>query len=136
MRTGGVLLIGICSLLGVAVAQDKTRVASPEPTYELYSWHTGEGWAYSVLPTTSRQKTPEEIFNRKKVAIGTDALEKVISRLPARSIIVWFDDLTVNGAKVHGTEQLRRPPSDIIQRVKRHAALDGKTVTAPGPNGE
>jgi hypothetical protein len=37
------------------------------PTYELYSWQDPNGaWNFSLLYTTSRQKTVQEVFSKRQ----------------------------------------------------------------------
>jgi hypothetical protein len=101
-------------------------------TYELYSWQNQRGgWNFCLLFTTNRQKTVEEVFNKKSTLYGLDALKKRISELPIHSNIVWFDRLTLSGTRVKGSESLRYPPKEIVEEVKHYAA--GHNVEISGP---
>jgi hypothetical protein len=117
-----IFLFASVAPLGVAEKQIK-KTPEPRVTYELYSWRDNNGvWSFSIMETTSRQKTIEEIFDEKQAIHGVDNLKRKISHLARPSRLVWFDKLIFNGRPVPGTERLRWPPKEIIEDVKRYSA--------------
>lgn len=102
------------------------------PTYELYSWQDSNGaWNFSLLYTTNRQKTVEEVFNEKTALHGVDKLKRRISKLPKSSRVVWFDRLTLGGVRVEGSESLKYPPKEIVDELKRYS--DAHAIKLFGP---
>ena len=79
-------------------------------------------WNFSILLTTSRLKTPEEIFDEKRAIHGVDNLKRKISHLETHSRIVWADKITFSGSIVKGAERLAWPPKKIIEDVKQYAS--------------
>lgn len=119
-----------CLAAGSFMAQ--TKNSEPLLTNELYSWRDSNGtWVFSILGTTSRQKTVEEIFSDKQAIRGVGELKRKISRLQRPSRLVWFDKLIFNGAPVKGTERLGWPPKEIIEDVKRYAQARQIEVSGP-----
>jgi hypothetical protein len=103
------------------------------PTYELYSWpDSNGGWNFCMLYTTNRQKTAEEVFNAKTAMHGLNEIKRKMSELPKGSRIVWFDRLTLAGAKVKETETLQYPPNEIVEELKRWAAKREIKLFGPG----
>jgi hypothetical protein len=102
------------------------------PTYELYSWQGPNGaWNFSLFDTTDRQKTVKEVFNKKTALHGLEELKRKVSELPRGSTIVWFDRLTLSGAKVKGSEGLKYPGKEIIEELQRYA--DSRDIEIVGP---
>jgi hypothetical protein len=102
------------------------------PTYELYSWQDPNGaWNFSLLYTTSRQKTVQEVFSKKAAIHGVQQLKSRLSRLPLHSTIVWFDRLTLSGTRIKGSERLRYPPEKMIEDVKHYAAKRKIEISGP-----
>jgi hypothetical protein len=121
MKHALLLVLLSCLTAGFGMAQNK----EPKPvlTNELYSWKDSNGeWTFSILGTTNRQKTAEEVFGEKEAIHGVDQLKRRISHLPRPSRLVWFDKLIFNGTPVVGTERLGWPTKEVIEEVKRYAA--------------
>lgn len=132
MRTV-MMVASICFLTLFVRATEPARSTSAViPTYELYSWQEADGsWSFSLLYTTNRQKTAEEVFSDKAALHGVAQLKQKLSKLPKSSRIVWFDRLTLRGAKIEGTERLKYPPKDIVDDVKRCAELHSIKFSGP-----
>jgi hypothetical protein len=124
MRTLFLIFLFGCLTTGLCMAEkQKDKSSEPLETYELYSWRddTG-GWNFSILGTTSRLRTPEEIFSEKETIHGVDKLKQKISHLVRPSRIVWTENLAYKGVPIKGTERLAWPPKEIIEDVKHYAA--------------
>jgi hypothetical protein len=100
-------------------------------TYELYRWKAANGWNFSLLPTTNRQKTVQEVFNKKSSLHGTEELRRKISEFPRGTAVVWLDRLTLSGVRVKGTKRLKYPPKEIVDIVQHDAAAMGIKVSGP-----
>lgn len=117
------ILVFGCLATNFMGEQHKEKGSEPLETYELYSWPDNSGgWNFSILGTTSRVKTPEEIFNEKEAIRGVDKLKQKISHLVRPSRIVWTENLAYKGVPIKGTERLGWPPREIIEDVKLYAA--------------
>jgi hypothetical protein len=120
-----------CQTTSLFTAQ-RQRGSEPVATYELYSWRDNNGvWSFSVMGTTSRMKTPEEIFSEKEAIHGVDNLKRKISRLVWPSRVVWVENLVYKGEPIKGTERLAWPPKEIIKEVRRYAATRQVEVVGP-----
>ncbi len=129
---GSIIVFVSCVAITVAAVQQRSTAAKEPPTYELYSWQDDKGaWDFSLLYTTSRQKTAEEVFNDKAIMSGVGKLRQRMSKLPKGSTIVWFDKLTFSGIKIKGTEKLKYPPKEIIDQVKSYAQKHTLKVLGP-----
>jgi len=108
---------------------------SPRPWfkgYELYSWQNPDGsWDFSLLIGTNRNKTVEEIFDKKVSIHGLDQLKERISQLPEGTHVVWLDCLIVGNAKAKGSEALKYPSAQMTDDVARFAAEHGGEVVGP-----
>ncbi len=125
--------IALCTvILGYAKTSQNPSV-QVVPTYELYSWELPKetGWNFRLLYTTDRQKTREEVFNDQKVLHGIEQLKRELAKLPPSSRVIWYDRLTLKGAKIKGTEQLKYPPKKIIDEVKHYT--DALQISISGP---
>ena len=109
--------------------------------YELYSWSEDGQWHFTLITGTNRNKTLAEITSEedsiseagwiKGTVIGVDALESILSKLPADEFIIWFSDLREPSGQSNITIQL--PPQQIIDTVTAFAGQLGLdfTVTTP-----
>lgn len=130
MRELVIPLVFCVGFFGFAGSQKPAQVA---PAYELYSWENPSGaWNFSLLYMTDRQKTPEEVLNKKTALHGIEQLKKAMSKLPRQSILEWFDRLTLKGVKLKGSEQLKYPPKEMISEVKRYAQAHAIKISGPG----
>jgi hypothetical protein len=122
MKTLLPTLLSLCLLVASSAAETLNEKSPKQlATYELYSWQDSKGsWNFALLPTTSRLKTPEEIFDEKKAIRGVDKLKQRMSRLERPSRIVWIEKMVYEGAPSKGTERLAWPPKTIIEEVKQY----------------
>jgi|SRR5580698_1887672 hypothetical protein len=129
------LILLTCSTgFGVCASQQFTEGEQrPVYYYELYSWQTtpGSGWNFSVFYNTDRNKTVKEVFDKKVVLSGVDQLKLKIVDMPEGSHIIWFDRLTINGAKARGSERLQYPPQELVQEIRRYAQTRNIQVLGP-----
>ena len=57
---------------------------------ELYSWNPVEqGWRFSLLQGTNRNKTTAEITASENVIVGVDTLKAKLALLPKGEIVSW-----------------------------------------------
>ena len=123
-------------------------ISPPEPPlpqsmkgYELYSWLQDDQWNYTLITGTNRDKTTEEIVTAGYSVntdgwvnihvVGLNALEQVISLLPAGESVFWLsgprsDDLqyAVNFAL---------PPADDVAAIKTYADQNSLNLTVFSP---
>jgi hypothetical protein len=106
----------LCAILFAlfAVACQPENPLVPEPGaesmkgYELYSWEKGDGWYFSILIGTNREKTLEEIQSPDAVLQGMDELKAALESIPAGQFVTWS-----------APEPLAFPPEDLIQQVQK-----------------
>jgi len=134
MRPTALNAVLVCVMVLAPCPPPGAGQESPPPIYyELYSWKdskTGE-WNFSLLYNTNRNKTVKEVFNKRRVLRGVDNLKVRLSVIPRGSHVVWFDQLTFNGAKAKGSEALAYPPEGIVNEVRRYARSRNIEVVAP-----
>ena len=113
MKTSHFLLFAI--LLGLllsgcatAVQPAATQAAESMKGYELYSWHDGSQWKFSLLVGTNREKTLDEIKSTDTVLLGLDALNSALKIVSSGQYITWSSKDT-----------LAFPPDDIIKQVEQ-----------------
>jgi hypothetical protein len=130
-----ILLALLCTLSLRASQQtnDNHSSTSVYVLYELYSWQDAKKgeWNFSVLYNTSREKSVNEVFNKKTLLRGVDQLKVKISSMPRGSKIIWNDELLANGSKQKGSERLKYPPEEIVQEVKQCAQARNVEVLGP-----
>ncbi len=128
-----VILVICGSVVSVSAKQrPNTAVGGVVAVYELYSWQDAQGaWNFSVLFNTNRQKMPEEVLNAKAALHGVNQLCRAIARRPRSSRIEWFDELTLKGVKLKGSEGLAYPPKDIVDEVR--SCADARAIEILGP---
>jgi hypothetical protein len=133
---GQVLLFALLafSMVFTVLEQEVPKGGPAAPAYyELYSWRQGKAgaWNFSVFYNTDRQKSVGEIFDNKTVLKGLDRLKLKISEMPRGSRIIWFDELTLAGVRVEGSEKLKSPPDKVVREIKRYAQEHGIEVVGP-----
>jgi hypothetical protein len=100
--------------------------------YELYSWEEEGQWHFTLITSTDRTKTIEEITSKQDFisetgwvriqVVGTDAIKDVLSRLPERESVFWCDELHVG----QSTEtDLQLPPEQIVNTIEEYAKQCG-----------
>lgn len=122
-----------CLSSSVPAQQGRGQGEKTRRGYDLYSWKAADGWNFSVLYNTDRQKTVKEVFDPKKTLRGLNELKRRVSEIPAGELIVWFDRLTVGGVKVKGSEGLAYPPEEVITEIISYAR--GRGIDIIGPPG-
>jgi hypothetical protein len=127
------IVLTCCAGFGVCASQQSSEGHHEAVYYELYSWQNtaSSAWNFSVFYNTNRNKTVKEVFDEKAVLSGVDQLKLKIADMPEGSHIVWFDQLTINGAKARGSEKLRYPPQELVQEIRRYAQTRNIQVVGP-----
>jgi hypothetical protein len=76
--------------MGCATAPSERAKTHAFKGMELYSWKPeGEGWYFSLLPGTNREKTPEEITGPGTAIVGVPELKRRLSKLAKGESIFW-----------------------------------------------
>jgi len=95
-RKAAVALLCVLVHASLACGCGGEETPTPEPTlprwelgYELYSWYGGPDWCFALVAGTSHVKRYEEISARDVRIEGVQALEEVLSRLPAGERVYW-----------------------------------------------
>lgn len=104
--------------------------------YELYSWQENDGWHFTLITGTDRNKTLEEITSGEYFisetgwvnihCIGEEAIKTALGKVPAGEWVSWRD-----GAFVSDGVILTLPPQDIIDNIKEYAVGCGLDFYAP-----
>ena len=91
--------------------------------YELVSWQVDEGWNYTLITGTNREKTFEELISPgntvdengyvKLTVSGLPQIKQVISHLPAGEQIIW-SGITLDDQVTEGTLYFAYPPHEVI----------------------
>lgn len=117
-----------------AVTPVPTTYGEPRPVVsvsELYSWRGSEiEWHFSILSgETSHVKTPEEVFEPKRVISEMAALERRMADLPRHSELIWVEAVPstvrdpttgerIDGSPMPGMERLEVPPASVVDEVR------------------
>lgn len=101
--------------------------------YELYSWHKGDDWYFTLITGTNRIKTSAEITSQESIfeedgwvkitVIGLQELLMVLDRLPSSEQIYWL-----NGKRLEypeGISVFAFPPGEVAGQVRRHSDQRG-----------
>jgi hypothetical protein len=107
--------------------------------YELYSWQEDDGWHFTLITGTDRNKTLEEITSGTYFisemgwvnihCIGEEAMKTVLGKVPPGEWISWRD-----GAFLSDGGILTLPPQNIIDNIKNYAVEHGLDFYAPAPD--
>jgi hypothetical protein len=97
--------------------------------YELYSWLQDDQWNYTLITGTNREKTTQEIVtgvygvNTDGLvnihAIGLNAIEQVISLLPAGEFVTWLSGPRSDDPQYAVNFAL--PPANDVAAIKTYA---------------
>ena len=58
-------------------------------SYEMYSWHTGNDWAFSIFETATKVSTYADITQRDDTVEGADEAIVRLSELPRGTKVYW-----------------------------------------------
>jgi hypothetical protein len=104
--------------------------------YELYSWQEKDGWHFTLITGTNRNKTPEEITSGEYFisetgwvnihCVGKEAIKTALGKVAPGEWVTWHD-----GAFVSNGSMLTLPPQDIIDDIKDYAIEHGLNFSAP-----
>ncbi|NLG49358.1 MAG: hypothetical protein GX552_04515 [Chloroflexi bacterium] len=134
------LLLGACAGQQAVPPEEPTAIPlDPLPVamkgYELYSWPTGEGWAFTLITGTNRNKTYKEVTTGEaqverdgwvKITVeGEAALKAVLARLPEGTPVFWFGAATpIMGEQAAGHE-LALPDAAMVDEVEEYCRERG-----------
>jgi|GEM_PF-327899 len=104
--------------------------------YELYSWQEKDGWHFTLITGTDRNKTLDEIISGEYFisetgwvnihCVGEEAIKTVLGKVPPGEWVTWRE-----GAFVSNGSMLTLPPQDIIDNIKDYAIGHGLDFYAP-----
>ena len=66
---------------GITFDPDTVQVDPSLNGWELYSWHSGETWRYSLLVGTDRIKNANEIYSNGVSVMGREQLKLLLRQL-------------------------------------------------------
>jgi hypothetical protein len=92
---------------------------APQSSYEMYSWHNGQDWAYSLFETATKVSAFADITQRDDIVIGTDYFIDLLLRLPRGAKVYW------NLKPIKG---FALPEQKIVEKVLAAARRGGITV--------
>src|SRR5262245_38416198 len=114
-----VILLGVLlSGCGTSPQQVATPLGESVKGYELYSWHEGNQWKFSLLVGTNREKTLDEIKSSGVVLSSVDELQSKLEEIPVGQYVTWSSK-----------ESLSFPPDDIIQQIEQTCKDKGLILT-------
>lgn len=99
------LLLSACRS---SVPQTAASFAESMKGYELYSWHDGSQWNFSVVVGTNREKTLTEIQSTDVALLGIDELKSTLEKISEGQYVTWSSK-----------ETLSFPRDDIIKQVEQ-----------------
>jgi len=123
-------------LITALTISDVTALPASMKGYELYSWQQDDGWHFTLITGTNRNKTPEEITSDENYisetgwvnmhCVGEDALKTVLGKVPPGEYVSWC-----GGGFVPDSSDFSFPPQDIIDTIKNFALEQGLDFVAP-----
>lgn len=64
--------------------------ATPATSYELYSWHNGQDWAYAILENGVKLTSSfKEITEDNNIIVGTSHVQDKILEMPRGTKVYW-----------------------------------------------
>ena len=125
-------------LINALTISEVDTLPSSMKGYELYSWQENDGWHFTLITGTNRNKTQEEIISGEYFisetgwvnihCTGVEAIKAALGKVPSGQWVSWRD-----GAFVSEGDKLTLPPQDIIDNVKDYAVGRGLNFYAPTP---
>ena len=110
-----------------------TSLPSSIKGYELYSWRAGDGWHFTLITGTNRNKKFDEIVSQEivitengwiKIPVhGVDGLQIVLDSVPESEHISWLDGKLVEFS--NDPNFIRFPPKAIIEQVLQYSRQQG-----------
>ena len=104
--------------------------------YELYSWLESDGWHFTLITGTNRNKAKEEITSGESYisetgwinihCLGQEAILAALAKVPSGEWVSWR-----NGAFVTDGGALTWPPQEMVDAIKRGAVDRGLTMNGP-----
>ena len=134
------MIFGLLTILalfsGCAATMSSSPASQLPPSmkgYELYSWNTVDGWHFTLITGTNRNKTADEITSPGETVspdgwvkihvLGAESIVNVLGRLPRGEEVFWLK--LPEGAQVN--EAL---PQDIVELIKSGATAAGVKLTS------
>jgi len=104
--------------------------------YELYSWPESDGWHFTLITGTNRNKTKEEITSVDSVisetgwinfhCLGLEAILAALAKVPPGEWVSWL-----SGNFVMDGGALTAPPQEMVDAIRQGAAEHGLTLNGP-----
>ena len=89
---------------------------APQSSYEMYSWHNGRDWGYSLFETSTKVSVFADITRRDDTVIGTDYFIDRLLQLPRGTKVYW------NLKRIKG---FSLPEQKVIEKVLAAARRGG-----------
>jgi hypothetical protein len=120
----------LCSLLDLSttsVNADAPGKLKSFKGWELYSWKSAQGWHFSLLTGTNRNKSCDEVKNDKATK-SLAQLEENLNQLEWGEWVTWS-----SGSKAHLIDkcELAMPPRDIVKQIQEHCNKSGLHLHVP-----
>ncbi len=99
---------------GVSSLNPQTDVPTVQTSasYELYSWHNGQDWAFSLFQDATKVPTFAELTDDADTIIGVEPMAEKLLALPAGTKVYW------NLKRIKGTSL---PDNKIIEKLRTAA---------------
>jgi hypothetical protein len=105
------------------------RLPASMKEYELYSWQQANIWNYTLITGTNRNKTTDEIVSGDDFiseagwvrihVTGTDALNKVMGKLPPETSVFWLSQPR-SGETSSVSIDFDLPPEEVTRSIKEY----------------
>ena len=109
-----VLLSNCCQI--TAAQSNEFKLLHSMKGYELYSWHTREGWYFSLLVGTNRLKKYAEVISPKVRINGVAALKRKLGELPRGEEVFWSSKRF---------RKMSLPPTGIVEELNLYCERRG-----------
>jgi hypothetical protein len=124
------VILPVCTALLCACATPRFEVSSlnpvsdisapaPQSSYEMYSWHNGLDWSYSLFESATKISSFTDITQRDDIVIGTDYFIDRLLQLPRGAKVYW------NLKRIKG---FTLPEQKVIEKVLSAARRGAITV--------
>ena len=124
-----VFLLAACGKTNFQISSinPDTDISAPAAaaSYEMYSWHTGHNWAYSVFETATKVSTFADISQRDDTVIGTDEVIDRLMQLPRGSKVYW------NLQRIKGFSLPDQKTRDKVVNALQRAGINIEVIAWP-----
>ena len=123
-------------LITALTLSEITALPASMKGYELYSWPEDDGWHFTLISGTNRNKTLEEITSGETSisesgwviisCIGEEAIKTALGKVQPGEWVSWCD-----GSFITGDGALALPPQEIIDNIRSYAVARGLDFYVP-----